>query len=139
MIRCEVRDTGIGIRAGRAKSLFQPFSQVDASTTRHYGGTGLGLSIMRRLVELIGGETGVDSAEGAGSVFWFTASFGTSTHQPETSSVNPENLKDRRVLIVDDNATNRKVLSRHLTRLPKVCLTCALRRYRLGEKPAPCV
>jgi signal transduction histidine kinase/CheY-like chemotaxis protein/HPt (histidine-containing phosphotransfer) domain-containing protein len=116
-IRCEVRDTGIGIPAGRAESLFQPFSQIDASTTRHYGGTGLGLSIMKRLVELMGGEAGVDSTEGVGSVFWFTASFGASAQRSEIRRFNAEILKDRRVLIVDDNATNRKVLSRQLTQL----------------------
>jgi signal transduction histidine kinase/ligand-binding sensor domain-containing protein/CheY-like chemotaxis protein/HPt (histidine-containing phosphotransfer) domain-containing protein len=116
-IRCEVRDTGIGIPAGRAESLFQPFSQLDASTTRHYGGTGLGLSIVRRLVELMGGETGVVSKEGEGSVFWFTARFGVSANLEQVCSIDEKILADRRVLIVDDNATNRKVLSRQLMHL----------------------
>jgi signal transduction histidine kinase/DNA-binding response OmpR family regulator/streptogramin lyase len=117
MIRCEVTDTGIGIPAQRVGALFQPFSQIDASTTRHYGGTGLGLSIVRRLVELMHGETGVDSKEGAGSTFWFTARFGKSTAKREAQFYDGDVLKNRRVLIVDDNATNRKVLRLQLAQL----------------------
>ncbi len=109
-IRCEVSDTGIGIPAHRVGALFQPFSQIDSSTTRHYGGTGLGLSIVRRLVELMHGETGVVSNEGSGSMFWFTARFGRSGAKRETQFLDADVLKNRRALIVDDNATNRKVL-----------------------------
>ena len=116
-IRCEVRDTGMGIPAGRIESLFQPFSQIDTSTTRHFGGTGLGLSIVRRLVALMDGESGANSTEGVGSIFWFTARFGISTRKSESRRFNLETLSNRHVLVVDDNATNRKVLSQQLTQL----------------------
>ncbi|MDP9010747.1 MAG: response regulator [Pseudomonadota bacterium] len=117
IIRCEVRDTGMGIPAERIESLFQPFSQFDASTTRHFGGTGLGLSIVRRLVALMDGDSGGESIEGLGSMFWFTARFGASTRKSESRRFDPEVLKNRHVLVVDDNATNRKVLSQQLTQL----------------------
>ena len=117
IIRCEVRDTGMGISAKGVESLFQPFSQVDVSTTRHHGGTGLGLSIVRRLAELMDGDSGVESTEGVGSPFWFTARFGMSTHKAETRRFNFESLKNRQALVVDDNATNRKVLKQQLTQL----------------------
>jgi signal transduction histidine kinase/DNA-binding response OmpR family regulator/HPt (histidine-containing phosphotransfer) domain-containing protein len=109
-IRCEVRDTGIGIPADRLQSLFTPFMQADSSTTRRFGGTGLGLSIVRRLVELMGGQTGVDSVEGSGSLFWFTAHLAPVTDSPQPVHAAPASIKGRRVLVVDDNATNRKVL-----------------------------
>jgi two-component system, sensor histidine kinase and response regulator len=116
-IRCEVRDTGIGIPKARMDQLFMPFSQIDASTTRHYGGTGLGLSIVRRLVDLMGGESGADSEEGRGSVFWFTAKFGVSKSLAPVSTLKTEALVGRKALIVDDNATNRDILDRQLKQL----------------------
>ena len=115
LVRCEVRDTGIGIPQDRLQSLFTPFMQVDASTTRKYGGTGLGLSIVRRLVELMGGETGVTSDVGTGSAFWFTARFAPATHTKQLLHPALAAIKNQRVLVVDDNATNRKVLMGQLT------------------------
>jgi len=116
LIRCEVRDTGIGIPPDRLAALFQPFTQVDSSTTRKFGGTGLGLSIVKRLVELMGGETGMSSEIGSGSVFWFTARFGVAQHASVARSAPPASLKGHRVIVVDDNATNRKVIMGQLLR-----------------------
>ncbi len=109
----EVQDTGIGIAADTLKTLFQPFVQADSSTTRHFGGTGLGLSIVRRLIEMMDGEVGVNSEVGKGSTFWFTLPFET---VEATETV--RNLKalpgSRRILVVDDNQTNRSVVAGHL-------------------------
>jgi two-component system sensor histidine kinase/response regulator len=115
LVRCEIRDTGIGIPPERLDALFRPFSQVDTSTTRRFGGTGLGLSIAKRLVDLMGGETGVSSQPGVGSVFWFTARFPLSGETRSARIAAPMALKGQRVLVVDDNTTNRKVLMGQLT------------------------
>jgi CheY-like chemotaxis protein len=111
-VRCEVRDTGIGIPPERVAALFQPFVQADASTTRKFGGTGLGLSIVAKLVALMGGEVGVDSEPGKGSRFWFTARLAPARQQrSKLKRVSPLALQNRRVLVVDDNATNRRLLA----------------------------
>jgi signal transduction histidine kinase/CheY-like chemotaxis protein len=114
VIRIAISDTGEGIPPDRLVRLFQPFSQVDSSTTRKHGGTGLGLAIVSKLVHLMGGEVGVDSQEGTGSTFWFTGVFEKNAIAPPRESI-PASIASMRVLVVDDNATNRRILTHHLT------------------------
>ena len=115
LLNFSVRDTGIGIPKDKIGLLFGKFSQVDASTTRKYGGTGLGLAISKQLAELMGGDAGVKSEEGKGSDFWFTVRFGKQEVGKQGEIIPPANLRDLRVLIVDDNATNREILNTRLT------------------------
>lgn len=110
-LKFSVRDTGIGIPADRMDRLFRSFSQVDTSTTRHYGGTGLGLAISKRLCEMMGGTMWVESEKGKGSNFFFTIKARVLPNKPRVYHYNTEStLAGKSILIVDDNATNRRVL-----------------------------
>jgi signal transduction histidine kinase/DNA-binding response OmpR family regulator/HPt (histidine-containing phosphotransfer) domain-containing protein/PAS domain-containing protein len=115
LLHFSVRDTGIGIPSERMDRLFQSFSQVDASTTRRYGGTGLGLAISKRLSEMMGGTMWVESEIGRGSVFHFTlqAAGAPAPAHAYLNDFQPA-LQDKKVLIVDDNATNRRIISRQV-------------------------
>jgi PAS domain S-box-containing protein len=108
-LRFSVRDTGVGIAADKLGTIFESFSQADSSTTRKYGGSGLGLAIVVRLAELMGGAIEVESEPGRGSTFRFTASFGM-PDSPQTEVEPRADLANLRMLIVDDNATNRLIL-----------------------------
>jgi signal transduction histidine kinase/CheY-like chemotaxis protein len=112
LLHFSVRDTGIGIPSNRMDRLFKSFSQVDASTTRRYGGTGLGLAISKRLVEMMGGEIWVESQVGVGSTFHFTIQAEVAPMpKPNYLQDRQPDLEGRRVLIVDDNAANRRILT----------------------------
>ena len=134
-LRFSVTDTGIGIRPDQASALFSPFVQADASTTRKYGGTGLGLAISKQLVELMDGRIGLESKEGEGSTFWFTAVFDTAPETPIAPSAQAaENSREpanprvpafgscparpaARILVAEDNAVNRMVVLAQLHKL----------------------
>ena len=110
----EVRDTGIGIPPDRIHLLFQSFSQVDSSRTRRYGGTGLGLAISKKLVEMMGGQIGVESEPRKGSIFRFTLELEKQSAKGQGNGECFEDLKGYRILVVDDHATNRLVLREQL-------------------------
>ena len=117
LLRFEVEDTGVGIPAEKLPDLFQPFKQVDASTTRRYGGTGLGLAITRRLAQLMGGDAGVDSVPGVGSTFWFSARLQIADAPDTAPAQAPSSIEDsirqahagKRVLLVEDDLVNQEV------------------------------
>lgn len=117
-IRFSVSDTGIGIPSEKQDALFESFTQADTSVTREFGGTGLGLAISKQLVEMMGGEIGVESAPGSGSTFWFTAVFEKQSNPQEPEQDTKAELAGLRILVVDDNAVNREVITLHLEAPP---------------------
>lgn len=110
--RFEIQDSGIGIEAENLSLLFKPFNQADSSTTRKFGGTGLGLSICKSLVDMMNGSIGVESVFGEGSTFWVDLPLTSATRQPLRSF---DYLSGMRVLLIEDNATNRENIARYLT------------------------
>src|SRR5579872_4681108 len=111
-LKFSVADTGMGLSTHAAEKLFQPFTQADGTTTRRFGGTGLGLSISKRLVELMGGTIGVDTHEGRGCTFWFTARFERLAQREVGPQPSP--LSGRRVLVVDDDERMRQILHQYV-------------------------
>jgi two-component system, sensor histidine kinase and response regulator len=111
VLRFDVKDTGIGIPREKLQTVFHAFEQADTSTTRIYGGTGLGLTISSNIIRMMGGQISVESEVGQGSNFYFTARFRVSAGPPVCRTIaGSERLKGSRILIVDDNATNRRIL-----------------------------
>ena len=123
-LRFEIKDTGIGLSADARGRIFDAFSQADQSTTRRYGGTGLGLTISRQLVRMMHGEIGVESEPGKGSTFWFTSRF-EKRAGGKAAPAKQKPLLSGRVLLADDNATDRQILRSQLTALGMQCTSAA--------------
>lgn len=124
VIKFSVQDTGIGISEERKNEVFKRFTQADETTTRKFGGTGLGLTISKEISHLMGGDIGVDSKEGEGSIFWFTIPVDNSEEIEENKFLNvlPEiSLKGKNVLVIEDNYINSKIIKEHLTYFDMNC------------------
>jgi PAS domain S-box-containing protein len=124
-LRFEVEDTGVGVPLAAQPRIFQRFDQGDASTTRRFGGSGLGLAITQRLAEMMGGEVGFRSVEGAGSTFWLEIAAPPAAASAEIEDVDDALLHGLRVLVVEDNATNRMIVTKLLENLGAVVETAA--------------
>ena len=113
-LRFSVIDTGVGIAQDRQQQIFETFTQVDSSTTRRYGGTGLGLAISKKLSEMMGGHIGVESVEGQGSTFWFTAVLSKQAHSQSLTPVSLEEIQHKRILVAGNNANTATILIAYL-------------------------
>ncbi|NUM44221.1 MAG: response regulator [Anaerolineales bacterium] len=131
-LKFAVSDTGIGIPENRQAAIFERFSQADPSTTRKFGGSGLGLAISRQLVSLMHGTMGVESEVGQGSTFWFTATFGVQPQEGSPAPFSQVDLSGVRILIVDDSATNRAILTKMLGRMG-----CEVESIAIAEETIP--
>ena len=115
VLNFRVKDSGVGVHPEATSEIFESFSQADSTTTREFGGSGLGLAICKQLVELMGGDIGMESVVGSGSEFYFTVPVKIGEQKERRKPVSPGRLAGHKVLVVDDNATNRDILQAHLT------------------------
>ncbi len=132
ILRFEVRDTGMGISEDRLEAVFEMFQQSDSSTTRKFGGTGLGLTICKKLVALMGGQIGVQSALGQGATFWFTLPLEKESIDMERVQTAPESVRGKRFLLVDNNPTNLEILRKYMKDWGCDCDTAASGKIALS-------